>query len=111
MNTTQVKDGLILAIVLGVGIVGFIAARKVLGIAANPVQSIVNAGSAVSSAVVTAANNPDVNPLQPAGQSLGQTIYDVFHPRAFASPAIATPPTAYDMYTEPTYDPLGNRTN
>lgn len=38
------------------------------------------AGGRVVDRVVAAANNPDVNPLQPFGAWLGSAIYDVIHP-------------------------------
>ncbi len=45
-------------------------------------SDVINAAGGAVDKVVAAANNPDVNPLQPFGSWLGGAIFDVFHPAA-----------------------------
>lgn len=43
------------------------------------VGAVVGVVSGVGGAVVDAANNPEINPLQPVGAWIGGTIYDLTH--------------------------------
>lgn len=53
------------------------AAGEAVGGAA--VDAVVGVAHGAGSAVVEAANNPDINPLQPFGAWLGGQIYDFTH--------------------------------
>lgn len=56
---------------------------------AGAVKAVMGVATGAGSAVADAANNPDINPLQPFGAWLGGKLFDLTHPGA--SPYLPAP--------------------
>lgn len=75
----------LLVLGLAAGVIGaaWISMRDAKGfgadIGAAVVDTVIGAASGAGKAATDAANNPDINPLQPVGSWLGRTIYDLTH--------------------------------
>ena len=115
MNTTQIKDGVILFAIAAVGVAGFFLARKAIDVVSHPLDNIGAAAKSVGNAIVDTANNKDLNPLHPDNgiiPPIGVMLYDLFHPNEGANLTkgitITRPPAAPVAYQEPQYDALGN---
>lgn len=124
------------AVLLGAVAVAWIAARGAKGMGQDIGGAVVDAlGGVVSgagSAVVDAANDPGVNPLQPFGAWLGGTLFDLTHPgqpaylpsplpvatgaqnsaasiesTLYNTPGASQPGVAYDPYRAPVFRTYG----
>jgi hypothetical protein len=61
------------------------------------IAATVNDVVAIPSAIVSAANNPSINPLQPVGAAIGGALYDLTNAIS-PSPSTATGSTAANTY-------------